>query len=107
MIARRVLNGGYPTANIDWGKGLWKILPLAGKFGTFHVTLADREARKGEFHFLSPRIFVGVDVYNDGPSEETITVRAPDQNAQNRYVAKRRTSARQDGLEYSFIARGI
>ena len=82
LAADTVLNGGYPTANIDWGKGLWKISPPAGKFGTFHVTLADRDVRKGEFHFSSPRIFVGVDVYNDGPSEETITVRASDQNAQ-------------------------
>jgi hypothetical protein len=53
-----------------------------GKFGTFHLALADPAARSAEFRFSAPRIFVGIDVYNGGQDEATITVRSPEQREQ-------------------------
>src|SRR5882724_10568407 len=82
LPAGAALNGGYPTARFDWGNGVWKISPPTGKFGTFHLALADPEARSAEFRFSAPRIFVGIDVYNSGQEEATITVRSPEQREQ-------------------------
>ena len=59
-----------------------KIVPPAGKFGTFHLALVEGEARKAEFRFSSPRIFVGVDICDDGPEEAALTIRSPDQKEQ-------------------------
>ena len=81
LAAGTVLNGGYPTARIDWGSAVWKISPPAGKFGTFHLAVVDAAARSAELRFPSPRIFIGIDAYNDGPSEQTITIRGPEQQA--------------------------
>jgi hypothetical protein len=64
---------------VDWGKGVWKVSPPAGKFGTFHLALVGTGAHKAEFHFSWPRVFVGVDAYNDGPAEATITIRSSQQ----------------------------
>ena len=76
------LNGGYPTARIDWGNGVWKISPPGGKFGTFHLALVDPAARTAGLRFSSPRIFAGIDVCNDGPEAEQITFRSPEQKDQ-------------------------
>ena len=40
LPASTALDGGYPTPLLDWGNGVWKISPPAGKFGTFHLVLA-------------------------------------------------------------------
>lgn len=82
LPASTALNGGYPTARLDWGNGVWKISPPTGKFGTFHLALRDPAARSAEFRFSAPRIFVGIDVYNGGQDEATITVRSPEQREQ-------------------------
>ena len=31
-----------------------------------------------EFSFYAPRIFVGIDAYNDGDTDATVTVRSPE-----------------------------
>ena len=49
-----------------------------GKFGTFTLALADPKAQQAAFEFSSPRIFAGLDVYNDGDSDATVTVRSPE-----------------------------
>jgi hypothetical protein len=49
-----------------------------GKFATFTLALADASARQAEFQFYSPRIFAGVDVYNDGNTEATVTIHSPE-----------------------------
>jgi hypothetical protein len=72
------LNGPYPTALIDWGAPGWRISVPQGKFGTFNLALADPAAKSAEFRFSAPRIFVGVDVYNGGSAEATLTMHAPD-----------------------------
>jgi hypothetical protein len=68
------LLGQYPSGVIDWGDGEWAIGTPYGKFGTFTLVLSDSNATRGEFNFYSPRIFAGVDVYNDGDKGATLTV---------------------------------
>jgi hypothetical protein len=72
------LLGEYPTGVVDWGRGEWEIGTPFGKFGTFTLVLSDRSAKRGEFSFYAPRIFAGVDVYNDGDSDATLTIRSPE-----------------------------
>jgi hypothetical protein len=59
---------------IDWGTGAWRIHVPNGAFGTFNLSLADPTAKTAGFRFYAPRIFDGVDVYNGGSSEATVTV---------------------------------
>ena len=73
-----LLTGQYPSGIIDWGKNQWKINVPEGGFGTFNLALADATAKMAEFRFYWPRIFVGVDVYNGGGSDATVTVRCPE-----------------------------
>ncbi len=63
---------------IDWGQGQWQIGTPSGKFGTFTLALADPKAGSAKFSFYAPRIFAGVDVYNDGDADATVTVRSPE-----------------------------
>ena len=49
-----------------------------GKFGTFTLVLSDPGAADGTFAFYTPHIFAGVDVYNDGERDATITIRSPE-----------------------------
>ena len=72
------LLGQYPSGVVDWGDGEWQIGTPYGKFGTFTLVLADRKARRSGFHFYAPRIFMGVDVYNDGDSDVTLTLGSPE-----------------------------
>jgi hypothetical protein len=78
LPAGTVLQGQYPSGVIDWGAGEWKISVPDGGFGTFNLALADAKAKTAEFRFYWPRIFVGVDVYNGGVSDATVTVRCPE-----------------------------
>jgi hypothetical protein len=68
----------YPSGVIHWREGDWQIGTPYGKFGTFTLALADPKAQQAEFEFWSPRIFAGLDVYNDGDSDATVTVRSPE-----------------------------
>lgn len=72
------LNGQYPSGVIDWGEEAWRINVPEGGFGTFNVALADPRADDAEFRFNVPRIFVGVDVYNGGTAEASITIHSPE-----------------------------
>jgi hypothetical protein len=78
LAAGTLLNGEYPSGVIDWGSAAWQIVPPHGKFGTFHLALADPNARQATFRFDEPRVFAGVDVWNSGPSEVTLTIRSPE-----------------------------
>jgi hypothetical protein len=78
LLAGTVLNGQYPSGVIDWGADQWRINVPEGRFGTFNLALADSTAKTAEFSFYWPRIFVGVDVYNGGTSEATVTVHCPE-----------------------------
>jgi hypothetical protein len=64
-----------------WGTDVWRINAPEGKFGTFNRCFADTKASGAEFHFYWPRVFVGVDVYNGGASEATVTLRSPEMRA--------------------------
>src|SRR5579863_9458374 len=68
------LEGAYPSGVIDWPKDEWKIGIPEGKFGTFNLIPADPAPGQLEFSFHSPRIFAGIDVYNGGSSEATVTL---------------------------------
>jgi len=78
LRAGTVLKGQYPSGVIDWGSSEWKINVPQGGFGTFNLALTDAKAETAEFEFYSPRIFAGMDVFNDGSSEATVTVRCPE-----------------------------
>jgi hypothetical protein len=78
LAAGTPLMGGYPSGVIDWHEGDWQIGTPYGKFGTFTLALTDPKAQHASFEFWSPRIFAGMDVYNDGDSDATVTVRSPE-----------------------------
>jgi hypothetical protein len=82
LAAGTLLNGGYPSSQIDWGNSVWKIAPPGGQFATFHVVLAGPSARTAKLKFSWPRIFVGIDVCNDGREDAAITIRSPEQQEQ-------------------------
>jgi hypothetical protein len=72
------LLGQYPSGVIDWGEGEWQIGTPFGKFPTFTLALADTRATTAGFLFATPTVFAGVDVYNDGDAEATVTIRSPE-----------------------------
>ncbi len=76
--ARTPLVGQYPSGIIDWGKGEWLIGTPYGKFGTFTLVVADPASRHADFQFASPHIFAGIDAYNDGDTDATVTIRSPE-----------------------------
>ena len=78
LPAGTLLSGQYPSGVIDWDQDQWQIGTPYGKFGTFTLTLADPKAQHAQFHFYSPRIFVGVDVYNGGDADATIQIHSPE-----------------------------
>lgn len=78
LAAGTVLKGEYPSGAVDWGVVQWRINVPQGGFGTFNLTLVDRKASAANFRFYWPRIFMGVDVFNDGPSETVLTIRCPE-----------------------------
>lgn len=78
VAAGTLLKGEYPSGVIDWGTDEWRINVPEGGFGTFNLALADSKATMAEFHFYWPRIFAGVDVYNGGVSDATVTVHSPE-----------------------------
>jgi hypothetical protein len=70
--------GQYPSGVIKWAADEWRINVPQGKFGTFNLALSDSSAVSAEFQFYSPRVFVGIDVYNGGTSESVLTIHSPD-----------------------------
>jgi len=78
LAAGTLLDGQYPSGVIDWAPDEWQIGVPRGGFGTFNLVLVDPKAATAEFRFDWPRIFVGVDVYNDGAKDATVTVRSPE-----------------------------
>jgi hypothetical protein len=99
--------GQYPSGVIDWGNGAWEIGTPLGKFGTFNLIPSDRKATKEEFSFYAPRLFAGVDVYNDGNRDATLTVRSTGNGAvsrtiQPKEVVRLRTGWREQSLKVSF-----
>jgi hypothetical protein len=77
LAAETRLSGPYPSGVIDWVADEWRINVPEGKFGTFNLALADPKADTAEFRFYSPRLFLGVDVYNGSAREAELTLRAP------------------------------
>jgi hypothetical protein len=76
--AGTALTGEYPSGIVDWGTGAWQIGAPFGKFGTFNLALNDAKPHEAEFALVNPFIFVGMDVYNDGNNDATITLRSPE-----------------------------
>ena len=77
LPAGTLLKAQYPSGVIDWGSDQWRINAPDGKFGTFNLAPTGAQARTAEFRFYSPRIFVGVDVFNSGTFDATITIHSP------------------------------
>jgi hypothetical protein len=78
LPAGTVLTGQYPSGVIDWGKGDWQIGTPHGKFGTFTLVMTDPAKQRTEFSFYAPRVFAGIDAFNDGQSDATITISSPE-----------------------------
>lgn len=78
LPAGTALIGAYPSGVVDWGAGAWQIGTPSGKFGTFTLALCDADAEHASLKFYAPFIFVGIDAYNDGDREATITVSSPE-----------------------------
>jgi len=77
--AGTVLIGQYPSGIVDWGAdGQWQIGTPFGKFGTFTLALTNGKAQHAEFSFSQPYIFAGLDIYNDGEKESTVTISSPE-----------------------------
>ncbi len=76
LAAGTLLDGPYPTGLINWPHKEWKIGTPDGKFGTFNLIPAEPQLRHAEFSFANPRIFVGIDIYNGGPSAASVTIRS-------------------------------
>ncbi len=112
LSAGTPLQGQYPSGVIDWGKGEWQIGTPHGKFGTFTLALTNPKAQQAEFNFYNPHVFAGVDVYNGGEADATITIRSPE-NRQLSFtirpqeLRRLRTEWHDPGLRVSFdIANG-
>jgi hypothetical protein len=78
LPAGTLLAGDYPSGVINWGGEEWKINAPRGGFGTFNLVLADREASTAQFRFYWPRVFDGMDVYNGGSAEATVSIHSPE-----------------------------
>src|SRR6267154_322 len=78
LLAATPLLGEYPSGVIDWGNGDWRIGTPIGKFATFTLAIADPNVRHSEFQFHAPRIFAGMDVYNDGDTDAVVTIHSPE-----------------------------
>ena len=76
-----LLVGAYPSGVVDWGSGGWQICAPSGKFGTFTLGLSDPTVKHGDLKFVEPFIFAGIDAYNDGESDATVTVSSPEVRA--------------------------
>ena len=72
------LLGQYPSGVINWETGDWKISTPQGKFGTFTLAVANPNADHEGFSFYAPRIFTGIDVYNSGAEDATLTFHSPE-----------------------------
>ena len=79
--AGTALEGAYPSGVIDWPRGAWKIGVPEGKFGTFNLVPADPTREKFEFGFHSPRVLAGIDVYNGGSGDASVTIRSENEIA--------------------------
>jgi hypothetical protein len=78
LPAGTALTGAYPAGVIDWGSGAWRIGPPSGKFGTFNLSLSDPSSERADLKFNEPFVFVGIDAYNDGASDATVTISSPE-----------------------------
>jgi len=74
LAAGTALAGAYPSGVIDWPHGEWKIGLPEGKFGTFNLISVDPSQERLEFSFHSARVLAGIDAYNGGSSEATVTL---------------------------------
>jgi hypothetical protein len=72
------LMGQYPSGVIDWGNGEWQIATPHGKFATFTLALTDPTKQRTEFNFYAPRVFAGIDAFNEGSSDATVTLSSPE-----------------------------
>src|ERR1700759_4388273 len=54
------LFGQQMNGMIDWGDREWQIGAPHGKFGTFNLVTADRDATQAEFRFSATLIFAGI-----------------------------------------------
>jgi hypothetical protein len=66
----------YPGDLMRWDFADWRIGVPQGKFGTFNLVLADKNSSHAAFHFNAAQVFAGLDVYNGGDRDATLTLSA-------------------------------
>jgi hypothetical protein len=108
LAAGTLLVGQYPSGIVDWGRGGWQIGTPLGKFGTFTLALSNPKTEGEEFSFYAPRIFAGIDVYNDGDTDATVTVRSPETREVSciikpKELRRLRTGWREPSSKVSFV----
>jgi hypothetical protein len=108
LAAGTLLVGQYPLGIVDWGRAGWQIGTPLGKFGTFTLALSNPKAEGEEFSFYAPRIFAGIDVYNDGDTDATVTVRSPETRKVSciikpKELRRLRTGWREPSSKVSFV----
>ena len=72
LPAGTIPKGEYPAGIIAWDADSWAIHVPSGKLATFSLA-ATRE--NATFQLRTPRVFAGVDVYNPGAAQATLSVR--------------------------------
>jgi hypothetical protein len=108
LAAGTLLVGQYPSGIVDWGRGGWQIGTPLGKFGTFTLALSNPKTEGEEFSFYAPRIFASIDVYNDGDTDATVTVRSPETREVSciikpKELRRLRTGWREPSSKVSFV----
>lgn len=78
LAAGTALSGQYPSGVVTWPADQWEVGIPHGKFPTFNVVLKNRESQSADFEVSPRRIFAGLDIYNDGPSEAILTIQSPE-----------------------------
>jgi hypothetical protein len=78
ISATPILFGQHTNGIIDWGAAVWQIGAPRGKIGTFNLQTSDPESKQASFRFSDTLIFSGIDVYNDGDAEASLSIRSPE-----------------------------
>jgi hypothetical protein len=78
LAAGTRLVGQYPSGVVNWGDGEWEIGTPMGKFGTFTLARSRPEMAQEAFRFYAPRLFLGIDVYNDDAADAVLTLHSPE-----------------------------
>jgi len=76
--ARVLLQGQYPSGEIDWGENAWMVYPPHKLMSSFSLGTAASDAISADMQFPAPRSLIRLDVYNPTDKDVVLTLRAPE-----------------------------